>query len=139
MGVTVRCNKTGRNFDMGCGGFMRWRMKIAELYDKRWYDHYFKLMNAPFYESKEFYDEFDKETLRLLNEEHIDIKIVDFCLQSDCGGKINYGACKNILKAIGDYTDDRAYGYVAYADHDWEKLKAILQDCAETKSKMSWD
>lgn len=95
-------------------------------------------MEAPLCHSKEWYEAFDKETERLLNEEHLDIKILDFCLKSDVEGSINYGACKNILKAIGDYTNNVAYTYVAYAHHDWDRLKAILQDCVDTKSKMIW-
>jgi len=138
MGMTVECKKTGRSLDMGAGGFLRWRLKIAELYNQKWYEHYRTLMEPPLCHSDEWYAEFDKETERLLNEEHLDIKILDFCLQSDVDGHINYGACKNILKAIGDYTNNVAYTYVAFADHDWDRLKAILQDCVDTKSRLIW-
>ena len=139
MGVDVYCRKTGKSMTLGCGGFLRWRLKIAELYDKRWYEHYKQLADAPLYKGESWYKDFDRETERLLNVEGVDIRIVDFCLQSDCGGSVTYGTCKKILKAIGDYTNDVAYTYVAYADHDWDKLKAILQDCVTTKSRLVWD
>ena len=141
MGVTVQCKKTGRSFDMGYGGFARWRNKIAELYGGEWWEHYKTLDDAPFFGKarEDFFSEFNRRTEQLLKEKKADIKIVDFCLQPDCGGSINYGACKNILKAIGDYTDNAAYTYTAYAHNDWERLKQILADCVETKSKMVWD
>ena len=125
---------------MGYGGFNRWRSKIAELYGGPWWEHYKTINDAPWLGKarEDFFKTFDQKTERLVQERKVDIKIVDFCLQTDCGGSINYGACKNILKAIGDYTDNLAYGYAAYADHDWDKLKAILQDCVETKSKLVW-
>lgn len=140
MGVTVSCLKTGRSLDMGYGGFDRWRSKIAELYGGPWWEHYQTICDAPLIGKArtDFFEKFDKKTEQLIQERKVDIKIVDFCLQTDCGGNINYGACKNILKAIGDYTDNLAYGYAAYADHDWDKLKAILQDCVETKSPLVW-
>lgn len=139
MGVDIRCKKTGRSMTLGAGGFLRWRLKIAELYNQKWFEHYRQLSEPPLLKSHDWYKKFDEETLRLLNEESLDIKILDFCLQSDIEGCINYGACKNILKAIGEYTDTIAYTYAAYADHDWDRLKQILQDCADTKSKLVWD
>lgn len=142
VGVTVQCKKTGRSLDMGYGGFNRWRDKIAELYGGEWWEHYKTLDDAPILDTlgqrTAFFEAFDRRTLQLITEKRADIKIVDFCLQPDCDGSVNYGACKNILKAIGDYTDNKAYGYAAYADHDWERLKAILQECVDTKSKLVW-
>lgn len=140
MGVTVRCKKTGRSLDMGYGGFKRWRDKIAELYGGEWWEHYKTLDDAPAFGNNRggFFTAFDQKTEDLINNRKVDVKIVDFCLQPDEIGSIRYGACKNILKAIGDYTDNKAYGYAAYADHDWDRLKAILQECVDTKSSLVW-
>ena len=139
MGVEVSCKKTGYSMTLGYGGFFRWRLKIAELCDTKWYDHYKKLVDAPLsFLDKEWYNKFNKETERLIDQEGVDVRLVDFCIQSDCGGSITYGTCKKILKLIGDYTDDIAYTYLAYADHDWDKLKAILQECADTRSRLVW-
>ena len=44
------------------------------------------------------------------------MKIVDFCLQSDCEGSIRYGACKELLKVIGNYDDNICYGYAGRED-----------------------
>lgn len=68
-----------------------------------------------------------------------DIKIVDFLLQTDVGGRIRYGACKNILKVIGDYDDNILYGYCGRPDcAKFADFKSILQDCVDTKSDMIW-
>ena len=139
MGVDIRCKKTGKSMTLSYSGFARWQMKIAELYNHPWRIHYAQLFTPPLCKSEEFCKKFDAETRRLMEAEHLDPKIIDFCLQSDTGGSITYGACKNILKAIGDYTDNTAYTYTTLADHDWDRLKDILKDCVETKSKLIWD
>lgn len=142
MGVTVQCKKTGKEIDMGYFGFSRWRDKIAELYGGEWWEHYKTLDQALMLivtpEREKFFREFDEKTDRLIKEKRVDPKIVNFCMQPDCEGSINYGVCKKILAVIGDYTDDCAYGYAAYANHDFDRLKAILQDCVDTKSKLVW-
>ena len=52
---------------------------------------------------------------------------------------IRYGACKNILKVIGDYDDNILYGYCGRPDcAKFADFKSILQDCVDTKSDMIW-
>lgn len=141
MGVTIRCKKTGRSIDLGYGGFANPREKVAELCGDPWASHYAQLGHAPYLgqEAKAFYKEFDNETVRILDAKKVSIKIVDFCLQSDCEGSIRYGACKQILKVIGDYDDKICYGYVGRPDCAmFRDFKAILQDCVENKCDMVW-
>ncbi len=146
MGVTIYCKKTGRSIDMGYGGFDRLRNKVAELAGEPFAGHYAKLSTPEYMfclnkqRRESLYAEFDAETQRMVDEGIVPIKIVDFCLQPDCEGKINYGACKEILKAIGDYDDKSIkYGYAARPDcatfHDF---KGILQDCVDNKCMMIW-
>ena len=101
MGVTIKCKKTGRNIDLGCSGFMRLRKKVAELMGGPFYSHYKKLYDAPSLmrpdEEKKFYTQWDTEAIRLITENNIPVKVVNFLLESDCDGKIRYGACKEIL------------------------------------------
>lgn len=144
MGITIRCKKTRRNIDLGVGGFLRLRRKVSELAGEPLSSHYAKLLDKSCFMSKEesdaFYDEFNATTMKLLEEKKIDIKIVDFLLQSDESGRIRYGACKNILKVIGDYDDDIRYGYWGRPDcAKFADFKAILQDCVRTKTDMVWD
>lgn len=137
MGVTIRCKKTGESIDMGAGGFMRLRNKVAELAGGPFAEHYLSL--NPFGD-EEYFKKFDERTAEILKEKRADIKIVDFCLQSDCDGKIRYGACKNILEVIGDYDDDIKYGYYGRADCAMFKdFKRLLLDCVKNKCDLVWD
>lgn len=141
MGVTIRCKRTGRSIDLGCGGFANLREKVAELCGDPWASHYAKLSHAPYSdkEAKAFYKEFDKETAHILKTKKVSVKIVDFCLQSDCEGSIRYGACKQILKVIADYDDNICYGYVGRPDCAmFRDFKTILQECVKSKCDMVW-
>lgn len=151
MGVMLYCKKTGRNMNMGYGGFNRLRNKVAELAGEPFASHYAKLSRPEYMfcvtpdVTQKLYAEFDAETQRIISEGKVSFKIVDFCLQSDCEGKIRYGVCKEILKAIGDYDDDHTYyGYAHYGPHGitgsgtLSDFKAILQDCVDNKCMLIW-
>lgn len=141
MGVTIECKKTGRDIDLGYFGFMRLRNKVAELVGEPFYSHYKKLLNAHALmradEEKNFIREWDTEMGLLLVGYDIPVKVVNFLLESDCDGKIRYGACKEILKVIGDYDDNICYGYAGRSDCAmFRDFKAILQDCVDNKCDM---
>lgn len=136
MGVSISCKKTGKSIDMGYGGFFNLRKKVAELAGGPFAEHYASLKT---FGDEEYFEAFDRKTSEILEKKQADIKIVDFCLQSDCDGKIHYGACKNILKVIGDYDDDIAYGYFGRPDCAMFKdFKEILEDCVKNKCDMLW-
>lgn len=144
MGLTIRVKSskaTARPIDMGGGGFLRLRSRVAMLYGEPWASHYKTLIEHPVISSDDsFYDEFDKKTEQLIREKKVSIKIVDFCLQSDIEGSIHYGACKEILKAIGDYDDNVCYGYAGLPScAKFRDFKAILEDCVRLKCDMVWD
>ena len=146
MGITISCKKTGQSIDLGCGGFFNLRNKVSDLVGDPWASHYRELedifrksvsMSAE--EQRLAYNAFDAETERLLTEKEVSVKVVDFLLQSDCGGSIRYGACKELLKIIGDYDDNVLYGYIGRRDcAKFRDFKAILQDCADNKCDMVW-
>lgn len=143
MGVTIKCKKTGRGIDLGYSGFMRLRNKVAELMGEPFYEHYKKLYDAPplmrLDEEKKFYTEWDTEAIRMVREKDLPVKVVNFLLESDCDGKIRYGACKEILKVIGDYDDNICYGYAGRSDCAmFRDFKVILQDCVDNKCDMVW-
>ena len=149
MGITISCKKTGRSIDMGYGGFNRLRNKVAELAGGPFAKHYL-LLDAPeniklaaaslISENRDqFFDWFDQRTQEIIDANQADIKIVNFLLQSDCEGKVHYGACKNILRTIGDYDDDVLYGYCGRPDcAKFKDFKAILKDCINNKCDMVW-
>ena len=83
MGLTIRCKKTNRRMDLGYGGFARLRNKVAELAGGPFAEHYLSLRISG---DKEYFETFDKKTKEILENKQADIKIVDFCLQSDCEG-----------------------------------------------------
>ncbi len=141
MGVTIKCKKTGRDIDLGYGGFMQLRNKVAELQGGLFWEHYEGIAKCPFvgYARKQYFAAFDRRTAELIQQKKVSEKIVDFLLQPDAGGSIHYGACKAILKVIGDYDDDICYGYSGRSDCAmFRDFKAILQDCVENKCDMVW-
>lgn len=147
MGVSITCRKTGRTIDMGSGGFLRLRRKVSELQGGPFHAVYEEVCNWHPGCTSETAAEFDARINARIEElladedktKRPDIKIVDFLLQTDVGGRIRYGACKNILKVIGDYDDNILYGYCGRPDcAKFADFKSILQDCVDTKSDMIW-
>lgn len=142
MGVTIKCKKTGREMDVGYFGFFKLRAKIAELVDSEVGEHYNKLdgiLGIPYPERENVLKLYDDETERLVENKVLPIKIADFLYQSDCDGKIRYGACKEILKVIGDYDDSIIYGYAGRKNPaKFKDFKEILQDCVDNKCFMIW-
>lgn len=143
MGVSIYCKKTGKSIDMGYVGFFNLRNKVSDLVGGEWAQHYSALHEIertfPANKRNELYKEFDAKTEELISKRKVSIKVVDFLLQSDCSGSIRFGACKQILKVIGEYDDDICYGYAGRKDCAmFRDFKAILQDCVDTKSDLVW-
>lgn len=141
MGVTIECKKGNKAIDMGYGGFANLRRRVAKLTGEPFSSHYEGLFYAPIFEEerKQYFEAFDQRTAEMIEKKLVPIKVVDFCLQPDCGGKIRYGACKELLKIIGDYDDNILYGYAGRKDcAKFADFKAILQECVEKKSDMVW-
>lgn len=144
MGVHLTCQKTKRSIALGSIGFAHLRMKVAEVASSEFGQlinkTYFPQINFENKEEKEaYYDSIDQEIKNLIDTKKVSIKIVDFCLQSDCEGKIRYGACKKILEAFGDYDDNYLYGYAGRADCVTIKIfKEFLQECVNSKCDMKW-
>lgn len=147
MGVTLQCKKTGTFIDMAYGGFNRLRNKVAELAGEPFASHMKKLdlqtcMSLQFASKEErdkFNADFDTETQRMIDAKQVSIKIVDFGLQPDCAGSIRYGACKEILKVIGDYDDNIAYGYASRKDCAmFRDFKALLRECVDNRCMLTW-
>ena len=142
MGLTIKCKKTGREMDVSYSGFFRLRKKVAELVNQEVGEHYQELdeifrITSP--EKEHALESYNDETERLVESKELPIKIADFLYQSDCDGKIRYGACKEILKVIGDYDDNIIYGYACRENPAKVKdFKEILQDCVDNKCFMIW-
>lgn len=139
MGLTLY--GAGKRLDLSSGGFLRLRRRVSDLCGEPWASHYRRLTDDGRHDKDdEWYREFDAETMRQIENKTINIKIVDFLLQSDMEGKINYGACKEILKVIGDYDDDFCYGYAALPDQPkFRDFKELLAACAMQKKPLRWN
>lgn len=142
MGLTIKCKKTGREMDVSYSGFSRLRKKVAELVSPEVGKHYQtldKIFRMDSSEKENAFKLYDDETERLVESEALPIKIADFLYQSDCDGKIRYGACKEILKVIVDYDDSIIYGYAGRENPaKFKDFKEILQDCVDNKCFMVW-
>ena len=140
MGLTIRARyKPKKTIDLGYDGFARLRLQVAALAGDPWDSHYRKLFEpAPMRDSKAL-EAFDKETDNLLNRKVVPRSLVDFCTQPDTNGIVHYGACRQLLGIIGNYTDDVDYGYPGRPDcATFQDFKDILEDCVDRHCDLIW-
>lgn len=144
MGVTMECKKTGRSIDLGYGGFNNLRNRVAKLVGEPFSSHYLRLSDSGVMfligeHRKKYFEEYDLKTEQMVINGSVPVKVANFLYQSDCEGKIRYGACKELLKIIGDYDDDILYGYCGRKDcAKFSDFKSILLDCVMQKCDMVW-
>lgn len=144
MGVTISCQKTGRGIDMGYYGLHRLQLKIADLIGDEFSKHYkvldkpeIQIMSEP--EFQTFCEMYDKKTMDFIQRKVCSIKVIDFLYQPVEEGAIRFGACKQLLKVIGDYDDEIIYGYAGQKDAArFKDFKHLLQECVEQKCDMVW-
>ena len=141
MGVTIE----SKNFsiDLGYGGFLRLRTKVAELTAPDIFEYYKHLTDGMFKmgEDREaFFEKYNKKTAELeekYNDEKSDI--FDFLHESDCGGKIDLQHCKSIYKVIKDYDDNICYGYPGRKNCAMFKdFKNVVKDGINTEEGFEW-
>lgn len=140
MGLTLRCRRSGRCLDLSSGGFLRLRRAVSDRIGEPWSSHYRTLTDGRHNKDDAWFQAFDQKTVEMIEKKSVSIKVVDFLLQSDIKGAIRYGACKQILRAIGDYDDNFNYGYAALPDQPrFKDFKDLLQECVDLKSDLAWD
>ena len=144
MSVTIRCKKTNHSIDLGYFGFMLLRRKVAELQGGPFQAVYEEICSYHPGKGNETVEAFDKRVnariAEILDAKEADVKIVDFLLQCDAEGRIKYGACKSLLKVIGDYDDNVLYGYAGRHDSaKFADFKRLLQECANHRCDLFWD
>ena len=104
MGITLKSKNL--TVDMGYGGFKRFRDKVASLSGEVFGKHYELLHEGTYLFDKEresFFEDYDKETRKLIEQNEITPEIANFCYQSDCEGKIDRKQAKQIYEKIKDY------------------------------------
>lgn len=144
MGVTLRCEKTEKEVDMGYGSFARLRAKVAELHDAAFGALYKgtqdpKLHLLPSMEYRKYFDDYSQKVDKMIEAGKIHPTVDLFCHQADCDGAIPADACKVIFEIVQDYDDDYVYGYAARKNpatfHDFKEL---LTECIENDCALVW-
>lgn len=142
MGVTIESKNHA--IDMGYGGFMCLRTKVAELAAPDIFEHYKKsidgmrLYDAD--ERKAFYESYDakiEELDKKYNGKMSDV--LDFLYESDCDAEMDADHCRSIYEVIKDYDDDILYGYAGRKDcAKFADFKKIVKDGIDSGDGFSW-
>lgn len=141
MGVTI--DSENCSIDLGYGGFIRLRRKVAELAAPDIHEHYVKLERGMFLcgaEKEKFFKDYN-EKIQQLSKKYNGKKdnILDFLYACDCGGEMDVEHCISIYVAIKDYDDDICYGYCGKPDCAMFKdFKELVKDCIDTNTPMKW-
>ena len=142
MGVTIESKN--HYIDLGYGGFMSLRTKVAELAAPDICEHYKKSMDGMrLYdedERKAFYESYNakiEELDKKYNGKMSDV--LDFLYESDCDGIMDVPHCRSIYEVIKNYDDDILYGYVGRKDcAKFADFKKIVKDGIDSGDGFSW-
>lgn len=140
MGITIESKNY--SIDIGCGGFLRLRTKVAELASKDIWDHYKHLSDAPYFgESRKlFFEEYDRKITEISESHNGEMDgILHFLYESDCNAEIPVKICSQIYEVIKDYDDDVLYGYIGRPDcAKFNDFKELVKDCVDSNCSMEW-
>lgn len=119
MGVTIESKN--HYIDLGYGGFMCLRTKVAELAAPDIFEHYKKSIDGMrLYdenERKAFYKSYNAKIAELDRKYNGRMSdILDFLYESDCSAEMDVSHCRSIYEVIKDYDDDISYGYSGRKD-----------------------
>ena len=141
MGITIESKN--KEIDLGYGGFMNLRTKVAELAGEDIEEHYRNLHKAPIFgedKRKEFFKEYDKKIAELDEKYNGEMNcILHFLYASDCEAEMSVEVCQKIYDIIKDYDDEYIYGYSGRPDCAMFKdFKEIVKDCIDSDCSMKW-
>ena len=137
MGITL--GNREHSIDMGCGGFMSLRQRIASLLSEEFGILYKNWVRpcSPISDDegnknlKSFYDD------GILTDD--DDIIIDFLFASDLGGKLTAKGCKRLYKIIKNYDDNYIYGYALHPHPaKFADFKEIIKESAENNWIVKW-
>ena len=132
MGVTIESKN--HYIDLGYGGFMCLRTKVAELAAPDIFEHYKKSIDGMrLYdenERKAFYKSYNAKIAELDRKYNGRMSdILDFLYESDCSAEMDVSHCRSIYEVIKDYDDDISYGYSGRKDcAKFADFKKIVKD-----------
>ena len=138
MGITI--DGPTKAIDLGCSGFARLRLKVAELTGEDIHKHYAYLIQNMHKMQKEDFDRYDAETEKISENHNGEIDLIlDFLYAPDVGATVSADTCSAIYEVVKDYDDNILYGYTGRKDcAKFADFKAILLDCIQHKSDMTW-
>lgn len=142
MGVTIESKN--HYIDLGYGGFMCLRTKVAELAAPDIFEHYKKSIDGMrLYdenERKAFYKSYNAKIAELDRKYNGRMSdILDFLYKSDCSAEMDVSHCRSIYEVIKDYDDDISYGYSGRKDcAKFADFKKIVKDSIDSGDGFSW-
>ena len=139
MGVTIESKN--HYIDLGYGGCMCLRTKVAELAAPDIFEHYKKLGEGMWYPNrKAFFKDYDEKIAELDKKYKGKMSdILDFLYESDCDGIMDVPHCRSIYEVIKDYDDDISYGYSGRKDcAKFADFKKIVKDGIDSGDGFSW-
>ena len=142
MGVTIESKN--HYIDLGYGGFMCLRTKVAELAAPDIFEHYKKSIDGMrLYdenERKAFYKSYNAKIAELDRKYNGRMSdILDFLYKSDCSAEMDVSHCRSIYEVIKDYDDDISYGYSGRKDcAKFADFKKIFKDGIDSGNGFSW-
>lgn len=137
MGVTIESKN--HYIDLGYGGFMCLRTKVAELAAPDIFEHYKKSIDGMrLYdenERKAFYKSYNAKIAELDRKYNGRMSdILDFLYKSDCSAEMDVSHCRSIYEVIKDYDDDISYGYSGRKDcAKFADFKKIVKDGIDSR------
>ena len=140
MGVTIE-NKH-RSIDLGSGGFLNLRTKVAYLCNEelgKFYEEKEKGFSLYGKEREKFFEEYSRRLSQIDEELGVSHYILDFLYASDLEATMSVKHCRRIYNVIKDYDDDIAYGYIGRKDCAMFKdFKEIVKECRDRNIQMYW-
>lgn len=135
MGVTITANGSQESFDMGYIGFGNLRKNIAYCIDPELGNLYESILHHEI-----ITDAMEIQINSVIAEKKLDcVGALGFLFQSDCYGRVDYRACREIYEAIKNVDfGDKCFQYGAIAHNDYERFKVFLKECVRYHRNMRW-
>lgn len=138
MGVSISATNSKYSFDMGGGSFFDLRKNIAYVLNEELGKVYESLIYC---HCKADFEEHDRKANEIITKYDLErySGVLDFVYGSDCGGSVNYKACKQIYDLIKDEDfGDKFFRYAMRAHNDYEEFKEFLLECYSHRRQMRW-
>lgn len=121
--------------DMGYGEFRRFRIIVAEVFDKEYAQLYKKIPADP--SQNRIIDEKINNLIKKKQYMQNDNKyVIEFLHQPDCDGKISPDACKKIYDLLKNDKRDIKFGYLY--EITLKEIKKELLNCYNKQLWLQW-